>query len=201
MWDEGRCESRVRGGGILAVARRAPPVRGQDRVHLTSFITYEGSSEPPLPDARGPGHSSRRLVMPVRELPAHPNVRQLKHQAKDLLRAARAGEPAALAAFAEFHPEPIDPRSAKLADAHLVLARSYQAASWPQLMARLRRHRGDSRQRLRDACAGSLARTPRSCTIGTAVTPAGVRAMVDAANLALRRVVMTHTGTRRTRRQ
>ena len=112
--------------------------------------------------------------MPVRELPAHPNVRQLKHQAKDLLRAARAGEPAALAAFAEFHPEPIDPPSAKLADAHLVLARNYQAASWPQLMAVCGVIEAIS-PRTSKPCVGSLARTPRSCTIDTAtVTPAGV---------------------------
>jgi hypothetical protein len=45
----------ARRGGILGVARRAPPVRGQDRVHLTSLITYEGSNEPPSPDVRGPG--------------------------------------------------------------------------------------------------------------------------------------------------
>jgi hypothetical protein len=76
-----------------------------------------------------PGTRQRRLVVPVRELPGHPNVRQLKHQAKDLLRAARAGEPAALAVFAEFHSEPINPSSAKLADAHLVLARSYTESS------------------------------------------------------------------------
>jgi len=128
--------------------------------------------------------------MPVRELPPHPNVRQLKHQAKDLLRAARAGEPAALAAFAEFHPEPIDPRSAKLADAHLVLARSYQAASWPQLMAVCA---------VIEAISANDFETVRRLTRAhpTLVHDrhgghAGWRpGVVDAANLALRRVVMT----------
>ena len=132
--------------------------------------------------------------MPVRELPAHPNVRQLKHQAKDLLRAARAGEPAALAAFTEFHPEPIDPPSAKLADAHLVLARSYQAASWPQLMAVCG---------LIEAISANDFETVRRLTRAhpTLVHDrrggrhAGWRrAVVDAANLALRRVVMTLQG-------
>jgi ankyrin repeat protein len=72
--------------------------------------------------------------MPARNLPVRPDLTQLKHQAKDLLRAVRRGDVAALADFAQFHPERIDPAQAKLADAQLVLARSYQAASWPRLV-------------------------------------------------------------------
>lgn len=72
--------------------------------------------------------------MPARHLPVRPDLVQLKHQAKDLLRAIRAGEPEALADLAELHPGTIDPARAKLADAQLVLARSYQAPSWPRLV-------------------------------------------------------------------
>lgn len=72
--------------------------------------------------------------MPPRKLPVVPDLTQLRHQAKDLLRAARTGDPDALADFAQFHPERIDPAHAKLADAQLVLARSYQAPSWPRLV-------------------------------------------------------------------
>jgi hypothetical protein len=72
--------------------------------------------------------------MPVRHLPVRPNLDQLRHQAKDLLRAWHAGDPAAIAELREFHPEAVDPASAKLADAQLVLARSYQAPSWPRLV-------------------------------------------------------------------
>lgn len=72
--------------------------------------------------------------MPVRRLPVRPNLDQLKHQAKDLLRALHAGDPAALAELSEFHPSPVPPADAKLADAQLVLARSYQASSWPRLV-------------------------------------------------------------------
>src|SRR5689334_21068212 len=72
--------------------------------------------------------------MPARHLPVRPDIEQLKHQAKDLLRALRKGDAEALADFAEFHPESVDPASAKLADAQLVLARSYQSPSWTRLV-------------------------------------------------------------------
>ncbi|MEO7271949.1 MAG: ankyrin repeat domain-containing protein [Vicinamibacterales bacterium] len=73
--------------------------------------------------------------MPDRQLPFCPHLDQLRNQAKDLLRDVRAGEPSALADFREFHPERIGPALAALADAQLVLARSYRASSWPQLTA------------------------------------------------------------------
>jgi hypothetical protein len=73
--------------------------------------------------------------MPARRLPDRPDLRQLKHQAKDLLRAFRDGVPSAIADFREYHPERIDVEGAKLADAQLVLARSYHASSWPRLVA------------------------------------------------------------------
>src|SRR5216684_2572068 len=72
--------------------------------------------------------------MPARHLPTRPDLRQLKHQAKDLLRAFRTGDQSAIADFREYHIERIHPASATLADAQLVLARSYQASSWPQLV-------------------------------------------------------------------
>jgi ankyrin repeat protein len=72
--------------------------------------------------------------MPGRHLPVRPDLDQLKHQAKDLLRAIRARDPSAVADLREFHPDTVDPESAKLADAQLVLARSYQAPSWPRLV-------------------------------------------------------------------
>jgi hypothetical protein len=72
--------------------------------------------------------------MPVRRLPVRPDLDQLKHQAKDLLRALHTGDPAAAAELREFHPGDVDAASAKLADAQLVLARSYQASSWTRLV-------------------------------------------------------------------
>jgi hypothetical protein len=69
-----------------------------------------------------------------RHLPVRPDLAQLKHQAKDLLRAIRAGDPSALEELAQFHPKQPDPASVKLADAQLVLARAYEAPSWPRLV-------------------------------------------------------------------
>jgi hypothetical protein len=72
--------------------------------------------------------------VPHRKLPVQPDLDQLKHQAKDLLRDIHAGNPAAIAELREFHPDHIDPPHAKLADAQLVLARSYHASSWTRLV-------------------------------------------------------------------
>jgi hypothetical protein len=72
--------------------------------------------------------------MAVRKLPLRPDLQQLKHQAKDLLRAIRRGDPDAVAELHAHHPRAIDPGDAKLADAQLVLARSYSATSWPRLV-------------------------------------------------------------------
>lgn len=72
--------------------------------------------------------------MPQRRLPVRPDLKQLKHQAKDLLRAFRRGDPSAVADFTQYHPRRPDPAAARLADAQLVLARSYQAPGWPRLV-------------------------------------------------------------------
>ena len=72
--------------------------------------------------------------MPSRSLPVRPNLDQLKHQAKDLLKAYRAGAAQAVADFAAFHPERVAPARAKLADAQHVLARRYHASSWTRLV-------------------------------------------------------------------
>ena len=69
-----------------------------------------------------------------RQLPVRPNLEQLRHQAKDFLRLIRQSDPAALDEFLENHPRPIEPTAAKLADAQLVLARSYGLPSWPRLV-------------------------------------------------------------------
>jgi hypothetical protein len=72
--------------------------------------------------------------MSDRHLPVRPNLDQLKHQAKDLLRALHAGEADALDDWRRFHPKQSDPAAAKLADAQLILARSYQSPGWPRLV-------------------------------------------------------------------
>ena len=72
--------------------------------------------------------------MPSRRLPVKPDPEQLHRQAKELLRAIHAGDPSASGELREHHPDPIEPSAAKLADAQLVLARSYQTSSWTRLV-------------------------------------------------------------------
>lgn len=76
--------------------------------------------------------------MPVRRLPIRPDLEQLQRQAKELLRAIHAGDANAIADLREHHPESIDHSAAKLADAQLVLARSYSASSWTKLVHAVR---------------------------------------------------------------
>jgi hypothetical protein len=73
-----------------------------------------------------------------RHFPVRPNLIQLRQQAKDLLHAIRRSDPDAVADLREHHPKPIDPASVRLADAQLVLARSYGLPSWPRLVAACR---------------------------------------------------------------
>jgi len=73
-----------------------------------------------------------------RYFPVRPDLDQLRHQAKDLLRAIRRGEAAAVAELGKHHPKRIEPEAAKLADAQFVLARGYGLPSWPRLVAACR---------------------------------------------------------------
>jgi ankyrin repeat protein len=66
-------------------------------------------------------------------LPIAPSLEQLRKQAKDLLRAHRAGDERAVARVAEHHPHPDEPL--KLSGAQLVIAREHGFASWPRLRA------------------------------------------------------------------
>jgi ankyrin repeat protein len=76
-----------------------------------------------------------------RQFPVRPNLDQLKHQAKDLLRAVHQNDPAAVAELRKHHPrqtKPIEPADAKLADVQAALARSYGLSSWPRLVTACR---------------------------------------------------------------
>jgi ankyrin repeat protein len=73
-----------------------------------------------------------------RYFPVRPNLEQLKHQAKDLLRAIKQGEPSALAELQKHHLKITNPENARLADAQFALARSYGLPSWPRLVTACR---------------------------------------------------------------
>jgi hypothetical protein len=81
--------------------------------------------------------------MPVRRLPANPNLNHLKYQAKDLLRALAARDLAAAQLMREFHPRfgkssdaEIFGARFRLSDAQLTIAREAGFPSW----TRLKRH-------------------------------------------------------------
>ena len=63
------------------------------------------------------------------------NLEQQRKLAKDLIRAARDGDPAALARIRAVRPDAAPPRSLKLADALLAVAREGGFESWPTLVA------------------------------------------------------------------
>lgn len=71
---------------------------------------------------------------PTRRLPQHPNLEQLRKQAKELLALYRARDWAAVAEIQKFERNP-DPTTFALHDAQRVLARSYGYESWPKLKA------------------------------------------------------------------
>jgi len=72
--------------------------------------------------------------MPARRLPVRPNLEQLQRQAKEFLHNIHTGDANVIAELHEHHPEPTEPSAAKLADAQLVLARSYGVSSWTRLV-------------------------------------------------------------------
>jgi ankyrin repeat protein len=79
-----------------------------------------------------------RKFVKIRNLPARPNLDQLRIQAKDLLKSYRAGEPDAVRRFHQSHPAAAQPTAGPeltLSDAQWVLAREYGFESWPKLKA------------------------------------------------------------------
>jgi hypothetical protein len=79
--------------------------------------------------------------MPIVPLPDEPDLGQLRNQARELQRAVRAGESAALAEVAEHHPgglpEPPAAASFRLSSAQLVVARRSGFARWSGLKRRV----------------------------------------------------------------
>jgi ankyrin repeat protein len=67
------------------------------------------------------------------DLPARPDLEQLRHQAKDLLRSARDGDAESLTRLHAVSPRPT------LSSAQLAVAREYGFASWPKLRREVER--------------------------------------------------------------
>jgi ankyrin repeat protein len=69
--------------------------------------------------------------MCARQFPARPNLEQFRKQAKDLLKASRAGDPEALRRMHEHQRKSAKPT---LADAQFAIAREYGFESWPKFV-------------------------------------------------------------------
>jgi ankyrin repeat protein len=83
--------------------------------------------------ARESGHRAKKELI-LKKLPPHPDLDQIKRQAKELLTAFRAGDAVAAAQVnAAFQGG--DPSAFALHDAQRVLARIYGFDSWPKLKA------------------------------------------------------------------
>jgi hypothetical protein len=89
--------------------------------------------------------------MAARELPARPNVEQYKKQAKELVKAWKAGDPAALARIRAHHPRLSTVSDAErqraaftLADAQFVIAREHGLDSWPTFTRHIEAMAGES---------------------------------------------------------
>lgn len=108
--------------------------------------------------------------MAAKRLPDRPHPEHYRRQAKDLLRALAAAEPAAVDRLRQFHPRGVAAGDARLADAQLILAREHGFASWPMLMAALRDAAGRASPGMPTCEAGPL-------TVDTLV-PEGARGVV-----------------------
>ena len=72
-------------------------------------------------------------ILADRHFPVRPDLDQLRHQAKDLLRAIRRGDADAVGTLSR-HTTGVTPETAQLHDAQLALARSYGLPSWTRLV-------------------------------------------------------------------
>src|SRR6185436_1097475 len=92
--------------------------------------------------------------------------------------------------FREYHSDRVDPANATLADAQLVLARSYHAPSWPQLVLACRIIEATSRDDF-DAVRELVEAHPEVVRQVAGDHDTGWRStMANAANLGLRRVIV-----------
>jgi ankyrin repeat protein len=84
--------------------------------------------------------------MADRSLPDRPDLDQYKKQAKELVKAARAGDADALARVRAHHPRPPD-AAPRLADAQLAIAREHGCESWPRFIREIEARLGNQSPR------------------------------------------------------
>src|SRR5215472_776605 len=108
---------------------RRPPERESHRSWFSELFSARASGHRAL--LKG-AHMNRNV--PTRRMREHPDLQQLKRQAKELLRGFAAGEPAAVAEV-RTHYHGAEASTFALHHAQLVLARSYGFESWSKLKA------------------------------------------------------------------
>jgi ankyrin repeat protein len=99
------------------------------------------------------------------DLPARPSLDHLRHEARDLLRAAQSGDTAAVARIRAVA------GTLTLAGAHLALAREYGFASWPRLKAEVDARTTDLAQQADAFCVASIRDTTGRAVRMLAATP------------------------------
>jgi len=104
-------------------------------------------------------------------LPSRPNLDHLRRQARDLLRAARAGDEAAVARMGTVSGR------LTLAAAQLAVAREYGFASWARLAAEVQARTMDLAQQVEAFCEASIrdgppGRSRPGCWLPTRPSPA-----------------------------
>ncbi len=119
-----------------------------------------------------------RQSRPTRTLREHPDLEQLKRQAKELLEFFRHGDSAAVAEVHALY-DGADPRTFALHDAQLVMARAYGFQSWPKLKAFVD---GATVRRLVDAV----------CTGGTDEVRAMLRVRPELARMSIDNLQVVH---------
>ena len=95
-------------------------------------------AEPPSPDASGPRARSGGSPCLSAACRSAPISNSFIVKRSNFFRAIHSGDADGSAELREHHPKSIDPSVVKLADAQLVLARSYRASSWTRLVHAVR---------------------------------------------------------------
>jgi GNAT superfamily N-acetyltransferase len=118
----------------------------------------------------GPDPKEDRMRQPPRshQLPGHPDIDQLRHQARDLQRAAARGDPEAAARI-----RAVSPR-VTLSAARLALAREYGLPSWVRLRAEVERRNREGTAPVQASPAG-----PPQYVVRPVDTPEELAATLD----------------------
>ena len=115
-----------------------PPAVGSDVQRCLTNLqpVFADNGHNPFPGGVVMASEPDRSVF-VEPLPARPNLEMQQKRAKELLRAAWAGDADALIRIRALHPKPPAADALVLADAQLVVARGYGFESWAAMKRKI----------------------------------------------------------------